>query len=366
MIHFKKKIQKIYNQVSWKLFSLLYGKISGKIKSFDDQNIEIRNIILDEKKEYKIYIIKNSRFYTNRIHDSAFIINNKIIDGPSYQLRNNKNVDCSNNIVFEQGTPRFQKKLSGRVVSLLSGGGANKNYWHWLFDVLPKLFMVSKIYTLEEIDYFLFPDTSEKFQRESLDLIGIPHKKRLSSKYYRHFSADEIIVPDHPNNFKNDPSLDSLNIPNWIFEYLKKIFVKNLIFKEFPKKIYIDRSDSKSGHRHLRKIINEDLVRDFLLKNNFKVITLSKLKFEDQIALFYGAEIIIGLHGAGFANIVFSRNSTKVIELKSKSSGDIIGNLAKKNNLNFDCISVDPQTIHTNVQLGDIEIPIEHLKKIIY
>ena len=43
---------------------------------------------------------------------------------------------------------------------------------------------------------------------------------------------------------------------------------------KFPKKFYIDRSDSKSNTRHLRKIINENEVKDLLKKNGFEFIQL--------------------------------------------------------------------------------------------
>ncbi len=363
MIHFKKKLQELFKKVSIKLFTILYGKIDGKISSLNNHNVEIKRINFGNNIHYKVHIIKGSRIYTNRIHDTAYILKNKILVGPSYQLRNNKNTDCENNIVLKQGTPRIKKKLKGKILSLLSGGGANSNYWHWIFDVLPKLHIASKIYDLDKIDYFLFPGLSENFQNESLDLIGIPLQKRISSENFRHIEAEEIIVPDHPYNFKNDPSYDSLNIPGWIIIYLKDLFKLNEIKKSFPKKFYIDRSDSKSNHRHLRKIINEDEIKKILIDNNFEIIILSNLRFDEQVTLFKKAEFIVGLHGAGFANLVFCEKSTKVIELKSKSSGDIVGNLSIKNNLNFDCISVNPKTIHTNVQLGDIDIPLDDLKK---
>ena len=105
------------------------------------------------------------------------------MDGPSFQLRNNRNVDCLKNSIIENGTPRFKKKLKGKILSLLTGGGGNTNYWHWLFDVLPRL----KIYkdtnsNLDELDYFLFPNLNKNFQNESLDLIDINKGKRYQVK----------------------------------------------------------------------------------------------------------------------------------------------------------------------------------------
>ena len=38
---------------------------------------------------YKIYEIKNARIYTDKLNDVGVIKNNSLLDGPSFQLRNN-------------------------------------------------------------------------------------------------------------------------------------------------------------------------------------------------------------------------------------------------------------------------------------
>ena len=90
------------------------------------------------------------------------------------------------------------------------------------------------------IDYYLFPDLNQKFQKESLDLLNIPSDKRLSSKVFRHLSADQIIATSHPYTMLNDPLLDSLNIPQWIIDFLKKKFLNKVKAQdnEFKKIFY--------------------------------------------------------------------------------------------------------------------------------
>ena len=51
----------------------------------------------------------------------------------------------------------------------------------------------------------------------------------------------------------------------------------------------------------------------------------------DQIRIFNNAKTIIGLHGAGFANISFCKPKTQVIELRSIGAGTIIKNIALNN-----------------------------------
>ena len=95
----------------------------------------------------------------------------------------------------------------------------------------------------------------------------------------------------------------------------------------------------------------------------FKSFTLSDYSFLDQVKLFYHAKTIVGLHGAGFANIIFCQPGTKILEFKSNSAGDAIKNLALNNKLIYNDISSDPKTTDYEYQAGDIEIDLKILQK---
>ena len=361
----KNNIRLLYKYLVYKFFFTIYKKIERKQHFTESKNVEVKKITFDNSINYNLFKIKICRIYTDTIHDVAFIVNNEILEGPSFQLRNNVNVSCDKNIVTSIGTPRIKKNLKGNVLSLLTGGGGNENYWHWLFDVLPRLWIAEKNINLKDVNYFLFPNLKKKFQTETIELLNIPLENCLSSKKYKHIFADNIFTVDHPYNLLNDPLKDSLNIPTWVCSSLKKKFLTNTIESKssFPKKFYIDRSDSKSGHGNKRKILNEHEVVSFFKKKGFSVLTLSNLKFVDQVSLFNNAEYIVGLHGAGFANLVFCEPKTKVVEFQSNTAGEMFKNLSISNKLNYESISVKPKTILENNQLGDIEIPIKTLER---
>ena len=364
----KKKIQSIFKNIGYSLSKAFYGHIKGVIESKNNPSIEITEKTLEKDYLYKIYIIKHCKLYTDTVNDAAFIIKDKIIDGPSYQFRSEKfqgvkNSDISQNIVFKKGTPRIKTKINGTVFSLLTGGAGNSNYCHWLFDVLPRFKILENQYNFNDIDYFLFPDTKERFQKETLDLLNIPKSKILSSKDFRHIEAKQIITVDHPYVLKNNPTAEIQNIPSWILKYLNEKFIPKYKEIKLPKKIYIDRKDSKSNHRHLRKIINEKEVKNYLIKKGFSIIALSELSFLDQINLFSNAKQIIGLHGAGFANLVFCKPETLALEVKSEVAAPVIGNLAKKLGLKFKEMSIKPEKNPNNDQQGLIYVSIKDLEK---
>jgi capsular polysaccharide biosynthesis protein len=367
----RKFLQKLFKIVSYFIFSKIHGKIKEIISTKDDERIKVKIINIENALKYKVYKISSGRLYTDRIHDIAVLIDNKVIDEPSLQQRYYPNSHVmfnskiEDNIVFSKGTPRKLKILDGLTLSLLTGGGANSNYWHWLFDVLPRLYLCSKMVKIQDIDYFLLPDTLKRFQIETLNYLNISKNKRLSSEVYRHIKARELIVTDHPVVVTGNSTVDNNNQPAWIAKWLRDTFINKKLVTDFKekKKFYIDRSD-KSEQNPLRTIDNEDEVKHVLKQKNFTHVKLHEISFKEQVNLFYNAECVVGLHGAGFANLVFSKEGTKVIELRSFTSGDSIKNISRKNNFVYNPIVVESkQTHNTNhpMQQGSHKIPIDDL-----
>ena len=118
----------------------------------------------------------------------------------------------------------------------------------------------------------------------------------------------------------------------------------------------------------MRSVSNENEVKRYLLKNNFISIKLGEIKFSEQVDLFYNADCIVGLHGAGFANLAFCKPGTKVIEFRSTTAGKVVENLAKKNKLNYNSIITEAKHIYKYnfpTQQGHVQIPISSLNKIL-
>ena len=367
----KKSFQKFFKFISYSLFKILYGNVEGVIDPNNNDEIEIKFVKKNGEINYNVYKVKNGRLYTDRINDTAIIKNNKIIKGPSFQFRidNSRviNGDVKENIIFTKGTPRLQKKIKGKVLSLLTGGAGNDNYWHWLFDVLPRIDICENIIELDKIDFFLLPDNKRKFQIETLEILGIPQRKQISSVNFRHIISKELYVTNHPVVLTNDATAGIQNMPLWISEWLKKKFIKKNINEKvnFSKKIYIDRSDSISNIKDLRSITNEEEIKQFLLQNGFKIIKLGDLHFKDQVLTFNNADIVVGLHGAGFANLAFCKSNTKIIELRNRTAGKMIENLAIKNKLFYKPLNCETNKFDHSNQFGHINVPIKKLEEFI-
>tara|TARA_B100001564_G_scaffold359962_1_gene384196 strand:- start:4712 stop:5812 length:1101 start_codon:yes stop_codon:yes gene_type:complete len=356
-------LKKIFKTFSYKLFFLFYGKISVN-KKYENKIIKKKTIRLDNKFKYSIYECNNSRIYTNRIQDTAVIHKNIILSALSFQLRNNNfSKNIKDNIALKIGTPRKLKKINGTLVSLLTGGGGNNNFFHWMFDVLPKIAIIEKYYDLKKIDYFLCPDLN-RWQLQTLILLGLKKEQCLSSVKFRHVQANKIITVSHPWLRSKNIVKDIENLPIWISKWLRKKFINIKSNKNFSKKIYIDRSDTISNYR---KIINENDLKILLKKKGFKFFRLANLNFKDEVQLFYNAKKIVGLQGAGLTNLIWCRKNTRIIEIRSRYTNKLYENLSIQNNLNF--LKIQSKPLEKNIKShsvgGTLKINLKKLDKIL-
>ena len=102
-----------------------------------------------------------------------------------------------------------------------------------------------------------------------------------------------------------------------------------------------------------------------LIDKGFEPVILGNFHFKNQIKIFNNAEIIVGLHGSGFANLSFCKPGTRVIELKSKTAGKVIEHLALTNQLIYKSISCEATKFKGSHQFGHIEVSINLLEEII-
>jgi capsular polysaccharide biosynthesis protein len=199
---------------------------------------------------------------------------------------------------------RFPKVscIYGKTLILSASGG--NNYYHWLFDILPRFFFFEKAdFHISEIDQILMPYGSLAFQDEMLNIIGIPKEKVIPLEENSHFITEKLYLP----------SLAGIsgNTPEWICKYLRNKINAALPDATCvtPQKIYISRKNAK-----YRKVINEEEVVFFLKSKGFEVIYSENYSFYEQVQIFQKARIIVAPHGAGLSNIVFCRSGTKIIE----------------------------------------------------
>jgi tetratricopeptide (TPR) repeat protein/capsular polysaccharide biosynthesis protein len=206
--------------------------------------------------------------------------------------------------VFELDVFPPLETIDGNI-AILSGLSGNV-YFHWMVDILPRIELLRQGgFDLEKIDGFVVNSYQQSFQRETLGLLGIPEGKIIESDRVPHIKAKQLICPSFPGDLGWPPP--------WAIHFLRREFFGKLTLKSgYPERIYISRSQAR-----YRKVFNETEVIEVLSEAGFVPIWLESLSFEEQIALFSQAKVIVSPHGSGLTNIIFCQRGTKVIEFMS-------------------------------------------------
>ena len=172
------------------------------------------------------------------------------------------------------------------------------NYYHWFFDLLPKIAILTKMKV--NFDALYIPEPRYAFQRDTLKKFELPI---IFANEQTTLIAREAIVIN--------PISPELNPPDWVYEYIRSEY--GVIDGQVSglKRIYISRRFARN-----RRVINEDAIMPILKEYGIETVFLEKISFLDQVTLFNSAEIIVSPHGSGLTNLVFSNEKTKVIELK--------------------------------------------------
>ncbi|HEY9700544.1 MAG TPA: glycosyltransferase 61 family protein [Trichocoleus sp.] len=207
----------------------------------------------------------------------------------------------SQHSLFQQEILPPAYQMEGTIAVL--AGLMNGMYFHWMFDVLPRLDLLRRSgIDFNKIDGFVVSHHLP-FQRETLQLLGIPASKILEPQLCSRIQASQLIVPSFPAV----PAW----MPKWACEFLRSTFLRSNV-REGGRRLYVSRHLTAN-----RRIINEAEIIDFLSELGFQIVTLESLSVLEQAALLADAKVVISPHGGGLTNLVFCSPGTKVIEIFS-------------------------------------------------
>jgi len=329
-MNINKQLQFFFKIFFQNIFFLIYGRVTYKKNTQITKNTKIIKI---GSKKYYVAKVKNGRIYTDYVENVSIIDNNNLlVNNVSHQQIDGGMFPVKLNSALVKGTPRLKKKIKGSVLCMVQGVSAETNYFHWMFDILPRIKLIKNIKSLEDIDYFYFPEL-KKWQRDTLSVFKIPKNKFINSKKYRHIQADLIFATSHPWYTKGHMVSESKNLPAWAINWVSNTFLKYKKKTLCNKKIFIDRSESMFKHC---QITNNNDVKNNLIKLGFSIHETGKMSFFEQIYLFNNAKVIVGAHGAAFTNLVFCKPKTKIIEIIPKSHPNTVNKkISKIKNLNY-------------------------------
>ena len=168
------------------------------------------------------------------------------------------------------------------------------NICHFLLDNLTRVPIYRQCHG-NDVRFLLAGDYP--YYREILELSGLeasivrPEAARFSVR------AELLLVS---SNIVQDFCHPGHLCAEWALNFLRTLLPRNSDTKSV-RKLFISRADAAG-----RKPINEEHVQQALRARGFEVVTLSGRSARDQIDLFASASHVVGVHGAGLTNVLFS------------------------------------------------------------
>lgn len=190
------------------------------------------------------------------------------------------------------GSTKFPEKIES---GLILDGSAGANHYHWTIDILPVLGAPVRDY-IKNIPLIVNPYTPERVDQ-----------------------WNELSLPSHRYALKTNALVDRLYAVSGLSSDIYGVFRPEPclgFWSGFAKpsrsgrKLFISRSDTNK-----RLLVNEGDLFSRLERLGFEKVTLRGLKLRDQASLFAEASIVIGMHGAGFANMIHALPNTKLVEI---------------------------------------------------
>ena len=218
------------------------------------------------------------------------------------ELNDNQGVPGRNPIFRRRRFSRHPLRLDGNCLSLvqpLSG-----NYFHWLTESLAMLARMEPY--IAGIDHVIVPQVLQSQQRESLLLAGIPAHRLVA------LPPGEIILCER---------LYGLTFRSgWLLSQQEMLWLRHTFLGQEPlrpespdaggRRIYVSRADATS-----RRVLNEPALMELLASYGFQSVRCSDLSCAEQAQCFYGADMIVSLHGAALTNLLFCRAGAHVLEI---------------------------------------------------
>jgi hypothetical protein len=213
----------------------------------------------------------------------------------------------SSNAAREKYFPHFYfqrqqiKELKGPVTLLRS---RFHNYYHLLIDVLPRLVAIRDVaQQLGQVPKLLCQgqlSPVESFYIKKLGLGHLPIVKMQNDTLYR---CEEYLF----TTLKTKPQ--SGYVPS---QYINSI--QRAVLEDQPaerrSRVFISRKKAKR-----RRISNYDDLLRLLHRYDFEEIVFEDLAPEEQARVMNSASIVVGTHGAGLSNLLFSQPGAIVVEI---------------------------------------------------
>jgi capsular polysaccharide biosynthesis protein len=258
------------------------------------------------------------------------------------------------------------RTINERPLVLAYDHWAMCNYYHWMIESLPRLYIAKSLFQDCTI---LLPDSVHEYVTTSLDLLGIEKQVRIGEEEV--IRVDQLIMPEivYYNGVENEdspPAVREKLIPHPLVKQEAITLVRKTLLENFPvsvepfRKVYVSRSRSK-----IRRLANEGEVIPILIKHGFEIVFFEGMSLVEQIRLMRETKTFAGVHGSNMVNILFLTEKAVVVELMNEHQvNDAFYLLSSSIDMNYysvPCKMADENLKHSanSVVINDADLKVD-------
>ena len=212
---------------------------------------------------------------------------------------------------LERDRERFVRRGQRAEANAVALGGEHvficdrfsANYYHWLCDALPRLEAFSR--RMAEFSLLLPPPLAAlPHVRETLaawpGVRVVPFPKADAAVRVEH-----LLVPGHAaRNGDHAPDLMRRVRQRLIAHFAPGV-------EPSGRRIYVSRALAR-----IRRIANESDLQAVLARHGFEIASFEAMPLGEQIALMAQGSALVGIHGAGLANMLFMAPGSRAAEIR--------------------------------------------------
>ncbi len=192
---------------------------------------------------------------------------------------------------------RLDERVRGRALNL-GTCYARENYCHFLLEALPRLELFWRAgFSWDDVDWVLVPEFVGSAREPFFEALGLPREKIVRLYPGVQYAFDVLLQPSFPGQ-------ESF-VPPWVVEFFRTRLLAPLGVKHVLKRrLYVARRQ--------RGVANDADVWAWLERRGFE--RLEPQTWAENIHAFAEAELVVGPHGAGLANVVFCPPGAQLLE----------------------------------------------------
>lgn len=247
-----------------------------------------------------------------------------------------------------------RNNFEGRVAILGNFVMDSYNYYHFWADTIADIWFMNQILPEDQRpERYLIPFVDLPWQRQILELCRIDMDKVIPFYQHDHIAVESLIVPIRDKG--------AGTLPPWLSKAIRSSVGWKETREAGNRLIYLSRTNAPR-----RRLSNEHILLEPLLKEGFVVHTLDGLSVREQQHLFSEAAVIVAPHGAALTNVVWCQPGTVVVELLSEDYlVPCFRDLSWQTGLVYHPIVCQPVSRQEQGITGDIVITPEQIKSVL-